>query len=231
MLPLIVTESPPTVEPDDELTFLHRLPVEVLWGVGKVTADKLHQRGIRTVGQVARLGEAALVSMLGQGSGRHLHALAHNRDPRPVVVGRRRGSMGAQRALGRGPHSAEFLNAALAGLVERVTRRMRNAEAPGRTVVLRLRFADYTRATRSCSSGGDISWWKANRLQLSGCPGSLRRKRVGSVNIVLHFSWIVSGGSERLIALPYDFDIFRPSSPGTLALGVKSACGSGKTGE
>ncbi|GAB4055762.1 DNA polymerase IV [Catellatospora paridis] len=137
------------VEPADELTFLHRLPVEVLWGVGEVTSGKLHQRGIRTVGQVARLGEAALVSMLGQGSGRHLHALAHNRDPRPVVTGRRRASMGAQRALGRGPHTVEFLEAALAGLVERVTRRMRSAERPGRTVVLRLRFADYTRATRS----------------------------------------------------------------------------------
>ncbi|GHJ43921.1 DNA polymerase IV [Catellatospora sp. TT07R-123] len=137
------------VAPDDELAFLHRLPVEVLWGVGQVTAAKLHQRGIRKVGQVARLGEAALVSMLGQGSGRHLHALAHNHDPRPVVTGRRRGSMGAQRALGRGPHGAEFLDATLAGLVERVTRRMRRAECPGRTVVLRLRFADYTRATRS----------------------------------------------------------------------------------
>ncbi|GAA1652502.1 DNA polymerase IV [Catellatospora bangladeshensis] len=137
------------VAPDEELAFLHGLPVEVLWGVGQVTAAKLHQRGIRKVGQVARLGEAALVSLLGQGAGRHLHALAHNRDPRPVVVGRRRASMGAQRALGRGPHHAEFLDATLAGLVERVTRRMRKAERPGRTVVLRLRFADYTRATRS----------------------------------------------------------------------------------
>ncbi|WP_155371381.1 DNA polymerase IV [Catellatospora vulcania] len=137
------------VEPADELAFLHRLPVEVLWGVGEVTSGKLHQRGIRTVGQVARLGEAALVSMLGQGAGRHLHALAHNQDPRPVVTGRRRASMGAQRALGRGPHTVEFLEAALAGLVERVTRRMRGAQRPGRTVVLRLRFADYTRATRS----------------------------------------------------------------------------------
>ncbi|MDI1466029.1 DNA polymerase IV [Catellatospora sp. KI3] len=137
------------VAPDEELSFLHRLPVEVLWGVGAVTAGKLHQRGIRKVGQVARLGEAALVSMLGQASGRHLHALAHNHDPRPVVTGRRCGSMGAQRALGRGPHTAEYLDATLAGLVERVTRRMRRAECPGRTVVLRLRFADYTRATRS----------------------------------------------------------------------------------
>jgi DNA polymerase IV len=137
------------VPADRELAFLHPLPVDLLWGVGTVTAGKLNERGIRTVGQVARLGEAALVSLLGQGAGRHLHALAHNRDPRPVQVGRRRGSIGAQRALGRGPHPFERVDAVLAGLVDRVTRRMRAADRPGRTVTLRLRFADFTRATRS----------------------------------------------------------------------------------
>src|SRR5256714_11172583 len=93
------------VPPGSELAFLHPLPVERLWGVGPVTAAKLRARGIATVGEVARLREATLVSMLGPASGRHLHALAHNRDPRPVRVGRRRRSMGAQRALGRGPRS------------------------------------------------------------------------------------------------------------------------------
>ncbi|MFC0506306.1 DNA polymerase IV [Micromonospora costi] len=137
------------VPPDGELAFLHPLPVERLWGVGPVTAAKLRDRRIRTVGEVARLGEAALVSLLGAGAGRHLHALAHNRDPRSVQVGRRRGSMGAQHALGRGPHPPESLEAIVAGLVDRVTRRMRGAGRSGRTVVLRLRFADYTRATRS----------------------------------------------------------------------------------
>ncbi|MEU9507939.1 DNA polymerase IV [Micromonospora sp. NPDC048170] len=137
------------VAPDGELAFLHPLPVERLWGVGPVTATKLRERGVRTVGQVARLGEATLVSLLGAGPGRHLHALAHNRDPRPVQVGRRRGSMGAQHALAPGPHSPAELEAILAGLVDRVTRRMRAATRAGRTVTLRLRFADYTRATRS----------------------------------------------------------------------------------
>ncbi|WP_406044955.1 DNA polymerase IV [Micromonospora sp. NBC_00898] len=137
------------VAPDRELEFLHPLPVERLWGVGPVTAAKLRERRIRTVGQVARLGEATLVSLLGAGAGRHLHALAHNRDPRPVQVGRRHSSMGAQHALGREPHSPDDLDATLGGLVDRVTRRMRSAGRTGRTVVLRLRFADYTRATRS----------------------------------------------------------------------------------
>ena len=137
------------VPPDGELAFLHPLPVERLWGVGPVTAGKLRDRGITTVGEVARLGEAALVSMVGQAAGRHLHALAHNRDPRPVDVGRRRRSIGSQRALGRSPRSPADLDAALIGLVERVTARMRKAGRTGRTVVLRLRFGDFSRVTRS----------------------------------------------------------------------------------
>ena len=137
------------VPADRELEFLHPLPVERLWGVGPVTADKLRTRGILTVGEVASLPEGALVSMLGVASGRHLHALAHNRDPRPVVVGRRRRSMGSQHALGRRPKSADDIDASLVALVDRVTRRMRAAHRVGRTVVLRLRFDDFSRATRS----------------------------------------------------------------------------------
>jgi DNA polymerase IV len=137
------------VPPEGELAFLHPLPVDLLWGVGKVTEQKLRDRRLTTVGQVARVGEAALVSMLGVAAGRHLHALAHNHDPRPVQTGRRRGSIGAQRALGRSPHSPRAVDAAVAGLVDRVTRRMRAAGRTGRTVVLRLRFDDFSRATRS----------------------------------------------------------------------------------
>src|SRR5206468_5158430 len=137
------------VVPPDELAFLHPLPVERLWGVGPVTAGKLRERGIRTVGEVAGLGEAALVSLLGRASGRHLHALAHNRDPRPVQVGRRRRSIGSQRALGRSSASPDSVDAIIVGLVDRVARRLRGAGRIGRTVVLRLRFDDFSRATRS----------------------------------------------------------------------------------
>lgn len=133
---------------DGELAFLHPLPVESLWGVGDVTAGKLHAHGIRIVGEVAALGERTLVQMLGQAAGRHLHALAHNYDPRPVVVGQRRRSIGSQRALGSKRRTWPELNAILASLVDRVTRRMRGARRVGRTVTLRMRFADYTRATR-----------------------------------------------------------------------------------
>jgi DNA polymerase IV len=137
------------VPPERELAFLHPLPVERLWGVGRVTAAKLHERGLRTVGEVARVAEPALVSLLGRASGRHLHALAHNRDPRPVRPNRRRGSIGAQRALGRRPKTLADVDASLVGLVDRVARRMRAAGRVGRTIVLRLRFDDFSRATRS----------------------------------------------------------------------------------
>ena len=137
------------VPPDGELAFLHPLPVERLWGVGPVTANTLRDRGITTVGQVAQLAEATLVSILGRASGRHLHALAHNHDPRPVQVRRARRSIGAQRALGRTRRSPDAVDAAIVALVDRVTRRMRVAGRVGRTVVLRLRFDDFSRATRS----------------------------------------------------------------------------------
>jgi DNA polymerase-4 len=137
------------VPPEAELEFLHPLPVERLWGVGAVTAAKLRERAITTVGEVARVGEATLVRMLGRAAGRHLHALAHNRDPRPVQVGRRRRSMGTQRALGRRKRPPEALDADLIALADRLSRRLRKAHRVCRTVTLRMRFDDFSRATRS----------------------------------------------------------------------------------
>jgi DNA polymerase IV len=132
-----------------ELEFLHPLPVERLWGVGRVTAAKLHAHGVHTVGQIAALEEVEVVRLLGRAAGRHLHALSRNHDPRPVRRGRRRRSIGAQRALGRRPRPPDEVAAALLSLVDRTTRRLRAAHRVCRTVVLRLRFDDYQRATRS----------------------------------------------------------------------------------
>ena len=137
------------VPPEGELDFLHPLPVELLWGVGPVTAAKLHEAGISLVGDVARLSERSLVSRVGLAAGHHLFALAHNRDPRPIVVGRRRRSIGSQRAMGRRPKTWEDIESALIGLVDRVTRRMRKAGRVGRTITLRMRFDDFSRSTRS----------------------------------------------------------------------------------
>ena len=89
------------VPPDRELEFLHPLPVERLWGVGKVTAEKLTRRGSPPSARSRARPRRRSSRLLGRASGRHLHALAHNHDPRPVEARRRRRSIGAQRALGR----------------------------------------------------------------------------------------------------------------------------------
>ena len=137
------------VPPERELHFLHPLPVESVWGVGAATAAKLHPCGIVTVGDLARVPERTLCVMLGRAAGRHLHALANNRDPRVVHLRPRRRSIGSQHAFGRRPWSPEQLDAEVLGVVERVTRRLRAARRVARTVILRLRFDDFTRATRS----------------------------------------------------------------------------------
>lgn len=137
------------VHPGEETAFLHPLAVERIWGVGAATARRLRAFGVATVGDIARLGESALISILGPAAGRRVHAIAHNRDFRPVRAGRRRRSFGAQRALGRSAWRRKDLAAIVAALVDRITRRMRSSARVGRTVVLRLRFGDYARATRS----------------------------------------------------------------------------------
>ncbi|BBZ42171.1 DNA polymerase IV [Mycobacterium conspicuum] len=139
------------VRPDRELEFLHPLPVRRLWGVGAVTAEKLHAHGIETVADVAELGESTLASMLGAAMGRQLYALSRNIDRRRVTTGVRRRSVGAQRALGSAGNrmTPGELDAVVVNLVDRITTRMRAAGRTGRTVLLRMRFDDFSRATRS----------------------------------------------------------------------------------
>lgn len=137
------------VPPDKELEFLHPLPVERMWGVGRITAEKLHAQGIRTIGDLAAHREGALTAVLGSSAGRHLHALSRGIDARRVDTGRGRRSVGAQHAMGRRHKDLSDIDTALVSLVDRVTRRMRAGHVTGRTVTLRLRFDDYTRATRS----------------------------------------------------------------------------------
>ena len=137
------------VEPDREQAFLLPLPVERLWGVGAVTADKLHGLGIHTVGQLAELEAATAQTLLGKAAGTHLHALARLQDPRPVDTTRRRRSIGSQRALGNHARSHEELDLILGQIVDRLARRLRDGDRVCRTIVLRLRYGDYTKATRS----------------------------------------------------------------------------------
>lgn len=175
---------------DGELAFLHPLPVEALWGVGKVTAGKLHARGITTVAQVAELPEELLVSLVGKAAGRQLHALANGRDARRVRTGVRRRSIGSQRALGRrGPKTPEALDATLVALVDRIGRRLRAARRVCRTIILRLRFDDFSRATRSQTLGAPTADTRpilaAARELLAGAMPTIEREGVTLLGLSL----------------------------------------------
>jgi DNA polymerase IV len=190
---------------DAELSFLHALPVERLWGVGVVTARKLRERSLTTVADVARLDQAALEEILGRAAGRHIHALAHNRDPRPVVVGRRRHSIGTQRALGRRRRLPEMLETDLLALVDRLARRLRAAHRVARTVTLRLRFDDFSRATRSHSlpeaTGETSTLLDVARTLLSEAMPMIRER--GITLIGLTFGSLSNDDAVQL-ALPFD---------------------------
>lgn len=193
------------VPPEGELAFLHPLPVQRLWGVGPKTTAKLHDHGIRTVREVAALGQAALVSLVGQAAGHHLHALAHNHDPRAVVVGGRRGSIGAQHALGPATRDAAEIDAILMGCVDRVARRLRAGERAGRTVTLRLRFGDFTRVTRSHTlargtSSTEVLLESARSLVTAAMP-LINRNGANLVGVAV--SGFEDDGAEQL-ALPFD---------------------------
>jgi DNA polymerase-4 len=189
----------------DELRFLHALPVERLWGVGTVTAQKLRDRSITTVADVAGLGEPALVGILGRAAGRHLHALAHNRDPRRIEVGRRRRSIGTQRALGRRARSPDTLDMDLIALVDRLARRLRKAHRVCRTVTLRLRFDDFTRATRSHTlpeaTADTLSLLTAGRVLLGDAMPMIERRGITLIGIA--FSSLFGDDAVQM-ALPFD---------------------------
>ena len=137
------------VEPDRESTFLHPLPVELLWGVGPVTQARLTARGIRTIGEMAQTPSSVLEDFLGEAVGHKLGSLAANEDPRRVEGGRRASSVGAQSALGRRPVSVALLRSSLGYLSDRVGGRLRAARRAGRTITVRVRFPGLRSVTRS----------------------------------------------------------------------------------
>jgi DNA polymerase-4 len=194
------------VAADEESAFLLPLPVEALWGVGETTAEKLHDAGILTVGALARRAEIELESILGAHAARHLHAIAHNRDPRRVRPGRRRRSIGSQSALGSRPRSRAELEAVLVALVDRVTRRMRSSGRAGRTVTLRLRFGDFTRATRSrtlphpAAATGSIL--AAARMLLEGSTPVIERRGITLLGIAM--SNLTESSFGEQLELPLD---------------------------
>jgi DNA polymerase IV len=195
------------VPPDQELAFLRPLPVRRLWGVGAKTAEKLHAHGLETVAAVAELSESTLASLLGAAMGRQLYALSRNIDRRRVTTGVRRRSVGAQRALGRAGNrmSAAEVDAVVVNLIDRITARMRAAGRTGRTVVLRLRFDDFSRATRSrtlpwATSSTQPILGAARQLVASAAPLIAQR---GLTLVGFAVSGIDRSGAQQL-TLPFD---------------------------
>ena len=192
-----------------ELDFLHPLPVEKLWGVGAVTAQKLNERGLFTVAQVAALDEEGSVSILGRGSGHHLHALSNNRDPRRVDTGRRRRSIGSQRSFPRRALVRSDCDAILLEVTDGVCHRLRNADRVARTVVLRLRFGDFQQATRSrtipeATSATEMILFTARQLLDGVWPEAEQR---GLTKIGLSVSGLID---DSAVQMAFDFDDRRP---------------------
>jgi len=194
------------VPPGRELAFLHPLPVRRLWGVGAITADKLHAHGIETVADVAELSESMLASLVGGAMGGRLYALSRNVDPRRVSTAVRRRSVGAQRALGRAGNtmSPAEIDAVVIGLIDRIATRMRAAGRTGRTVTLRLRFNDFGRATRSrtlpwATSSTQTILLTARRLVTAAAPLIAER---GLTLVGFAVSEIDRSGAEQLM-LPF----------------------------
>lgn len=190
------------VPPGDEARFLHPLPVERLWGVGAITAAKLHADGIRTIGELAGREQSEVTTTVGKAAGRHLWALANLLDPRPVELGRRRRSIGSQSAMGRAgkPKSREELDALLAALVDRVTRRLRAGERIGQTFTLRLRFDDFSRATRSAtlrhSTATTATWLETGRRLLADNWPLIEER--GCTLLGITISGLTDGRSQQL---------------------------------
>jgi DNA polymerase IV len=145
------------VDPATELSFLHDLPVELMWGVGPATKARLAEKGIHTIGQLAQMPGWSLERVVGRAIGEKLAALAWNRDPREIRTSRRAQSAGAQSALGRKPADVKVFRPTLRHLADRVATRLRAKSRPGRTVTVRVRFADLHSVTRSITVDAPIS--------------------------------------------------------------------------
>jgi DNA polymerase-4 len=195
------------VPPGGELAFLHPLPVERIWGIGPATAVRLHHIGVTTAGQLARVPEADLETVLGTAAARHLHALANNHDPRPVRRRPRRRSIGSQHAFGLRRATPEEIETDLVAIVDRVTRRLRAARRVGRTIVLRLRFGDYSRATRSYTLRHPTAQTRpilgAARTLLAGARPLVERRGLTLIGVTIAN---LENDLPFQLCLPFDLD-------------------------
>jgi DNA polymerase-4 len=191
------------VRAGEELAFLHPLPVEQIWGIGPATTRKLQACGILTVGRAAQHSEAFLASVLGPASAHYVHAVAHNRDQRRVRASLGRRSVGSQSA---GRHPPDAVDAVLVALVDRVAYRMRSAGRAGRTVVLRLRFEDFSRVTRSHTlpepTGATQTILGTARALFADAQPMIRRRGLTLVGITV--ANLDDGARPRQLTLPLE---------------------------
>lgn len=133
----------------ETLAFLHPLPVGALWGVGAVTENSLLGRGLHTIGDIAESPVDVLRRIVGDAAGRKLHALANGIDPRPVTRDIAEKSVGHEVTFEVDIADATVLRRELLRQATQVGSRLRASGVKGRTVVLKLRYADFTTITRS----------------------------------------------------------------------------------
>jgi DNA polymerase IV len=137
------------VAPGAEDAFLRPLPARALWGVGPATLARLERLGVRTVGDIADLPEAALVGAIGRANGLHLGRLARGIDPRPVVPDVRAKSIGHEETFPADLHDPADLEREIVRMADAVAWRLRRDGRAARTVTLKVRFGDFRTITRS----------------------------------------------------------------------------------
>jgi DNA polymerase-4 len=197
-----------------EREFLDPLPVGLIWGVGPVTRERLAGRGIHTIGQLAATPSPALERLLGPAVGATLHARALDTDPRHVVTERRAHSVGAQSAIGRRIATRDLVRTVLAGLADRVARRMRAAGKAGRTVTVRVRFRELRAATRALTLAAPV----ATTLTLTEVAERLAWAAiddVGEQEITLLAISVSHLSDQRQLQLELDLGTPDPWRPGT----------------
>jgi DNA polymerase-4 len=139
-----------------ELAFLHRHPVEALWGVGPATLDRLNRIGVTTVGDLAALPESTVVATLGTANGKHLHALASGIDERPVEPDRATKSVGHEQTFAHDLHDHDALALELTRMADGVASRLREHHLAGRTVTVKVRFGSFSTITRATTLAAPV---------------------------------------------------------------------------
>lgn len=144
------------IAPEEELDFLHPLPVRALWGVGPATGRRLESLGVRCIGDIARLPPGALERTVGVAVGAQLGALARGEDPRPVVPDQAAKSIGHEETFATDLWDAAELHRRLGRMADAAATGLRRAGLSARTVTVRIRFADFSTVTRSQSVAASI---------------------------------------------------------------------------